>query len=136
MLFAVMLLLELAAARTLLSADRETVYLNHQPIRVACSFKQHFGVPCPACGMSRSLVLTLHGDASTAAELNPGGPLAILTTLYFAAAMLWLALRRKLRPDADFGKTTKAIQWSTAALGIVLMLAVCLHWIRELATIQ
>jgi hypothetical protein len=132
-LFAAMLLLELAVAHVLLTADRETVFFEGKPIHVACSFKEHFGVPCPACGISRSLVLTLHGDVTTASQLNPGGPLAVLTTLYFAAAMLWLALRRRLRPGADLAGTTKAIQWSTAILGIALMAAVCVHWIRVLS---
>jgi Protein of unknown function (DUF2752) len=130
--FAAMLLLELAAAHVLLTADRDTVFFEGKPIHSACSFKQHFGVPCPACGISRSLVMTLHGDVATASVLNPGGPLAILTTLYFAAAMVWLALRRKLRPSADFARTTKVIQWSTALLGVALIAAVGVHWIYVL----
>jgi hypothetical protein len=125
-MFAAMLLFELAAAHVLLTADRDTVFFEGKPIHVACSFKQRFGVPCPACGMSRSVVMTLHGDVATASALNPGGPLAILTTLYFTGAMLWLALRRGTR-------TVTFIQWSTAALGMVLIAAVCVHWIRELA---
>ena len=64
--------------------------------------------------------------------MSPGGPLAILTMLYFAGAMLWPAVRRKLRPAADFDRTTKVIQWSTAAMGITLMVAVGIHWIRVL----
>jgi hypothetical protein len=130
--FAAMLLLELAAAHVLLTADRDTVFFEGRPIHAACSFKQHFGVPCPACGISRSLVMTLHGDVATASVLNPGGPLAILTMLYFAGAMLWLAVRRKLRPSADFERTTRVIQWSTALLGITLVVAVGVHWIRVL----
>ena len=130
---AAILLFQLAAAYALLTADRETVFFEGRPIRVACSFKQHFGVPCPACGISRSLVLTLHGDVASASELNPGGPLAVLTAVYFAVSMLWLALRRRSRPNEDLKRTTKAIQWSSATLGITLMGAVCVHWIRELA---
>jgi Protein of unknown function (DUF2752) len=129
-LFAAMLLVELAAAHVLLTADSETVFFEGRPIHAACSFKQRFGVPCPACGISRSLVMTLHGDVATASVLNPGGPLAIFTMLYFAGAMLWLAVRRKLRPAADFERTTKVIQWSTAAMGITLIVAVGIHWIR------
>lgn len=123
-MFAAMLLFELAAAHGLLTADRDTVFFNGKPIHVACSFKQHFGVPCPACGISRSVVLTLHGDVATASELNPGGPVGVLTVIYFSIAMLWLALRRSAR-------TVTVIQWSTAALGIALIGVVCVHWIER-----
>lgn len=127
-MFAAMLLVELAAAHVLLTADRETVFFEGKPIHVACSFKQHFGVPCPACGISRSVVLTLHGDVATASDLNPGGPVGVLAMLYFSAAMLWLALRRSAR-------TVTVIQWSTAFLGFTLIAVVCVHWIRAVAAV-
>ena len=43
-----------------------------------CAFKQRFGIPCPACGMTRAVVLTFARKAFTAAELNPGGPALVL----------------------------------------------------------
>jgi hypothetical protein len=123
---AAILLLQLAAVYALLTADHDTVYVDGRPIHVACSFKQHFGIPCPACGMSRSVVLTLHGDVGTASSLNPGGPLGVLLTLYFSAAMLWLGLRRSDR-------TVRVIQWSTACLGMVLIAVMCVHWVAAVS---
>lgn len=125
-LIAAILLLQLALAFVLLTADHDTVYVDGKPIRVACSFKQHFGIPCPACGISRSVVMTLHGDVATASDLNPGGPLGVLLMLYFSAAMLWLALRRSDR-------TIRVIQWSTASLGMVLIAAICVHWVMAVS---
>jgi len=125
-LVAMIVLLNLAVAYVLLTADRDTVFVEGQPMHMACSFKQHFHVPCPACGMSRAVVMTLHGDVSEASTMNPGGPLGVLTALYFSLAMFWLALRRGRR-------TVQLIQWSTAALGMLAMVAVFVHWIRAVA---
>ena len=129
---AAMLLGELAAARMLLSADRERVTIAGMPVDAACAFKQRFGVPCPACGMSRSFVLTLHGDLATALDLNPGGPMLVLGILYFSGAMLWLSFRQRLRSRPNLSRTVRRIQWSTAAVGVSLMAVVCVHWIRVL----
>jgi hypothetical protein len=123
LLLAAILLAELIAARMLLSADRERVSLAGTPIVASCSFKQRFGIPCPACGMSRSFVLALHGDVATAMDLNPGGPILVFGIAYFIGAMLCLSLRRRV--------TTKPrIQWCTATLGMGLIAVVCVHWIR------
>ena len=125
-LIAAILLLDLGAARLLFSADREHVTFAGATFGAACAFRERFGVPCPACGMTRSVVLTLHGDVATAAELNPGGPVAVFGLLYFSGAMVWLALR-----GAE--PTKRRIQWSTATLGGILVAVVSAHWIRILA---
>jgi hypothetical protein len=131
-LLAVMLLGELAAARLLFDADREGVTVAGVPWRTACAFKERFGIPCPACGMTRSVVLSLHGDVSTAAELNPGGPVIVFGLLYFSAAMIFLAFRQRARPPAQLGGAKRFIQWSTAAVGMMLISVVCVHWTSEL----
>jgi len=131
-LLAVMLLGELAAARIFLDADREGVTVAGVPWRTACAFKQRFGIPCPACGMTRSVVLTLHGDISTAVELNPGGPVIVFGLLYFSAAMIVLALRQSVRPSREPAVAKRFIQWSTAAVGFALISIVCVHWTSEL----
>lgn len=130
-LLAAVLLLELGAARLLFTADRERVTFAGTPFGSACYFKQHFGVPCPACGMTRSLVLTLHGDIAVAAELNPGGPVLVFGILYFSGAMLWLSLRQRALSTRDLAKAKRRIQWTTAIASAGLMAVVCAHWLRE-----
>lgn len=127
-----MLLTELAAARLLLDADREGVTVAGVPWRNACAFKQRFGIPCPGCGMTRSVILTLHADVSTAVELNPGGPVIVFGLLYFSAAMIVLAVRQNVRPSREPVAAKRFIQWSTAVVGIVLISIVCVHWTSEL----
>lgn len=52
-----------------------------------CPFRNLTGLPCPGCGMTRSLVCCGHGLWAEAARYHPLGPLA------FAALVLWTAAR-------------------------------------------
>ena len=38
---------------------------------IVCPFKRLTGVPCPACGTTRTLEALLHGDLTHAMTLNP-----------------------------------------------------------------
>jgi hypothetical protein len=90
------LLVELAAARLLFTADAASVYFLGHPIRLECSFKRAFGVPCPACGATRAFVLALHGSIGNAWSMNPIGPLAVIGMLAAGAALLAVATRPML----------------------------------------
>jgi len=130
---AAVILMDLTAARLALSADRDHVYLlGKTEIGAVCLFKQRFGLPCPTCGMTRSVVLTLHGKAGTAWQLNPGGPIAVLTTLYLSGAMLAMAFFQRAGRDSAAGKTRRRIRFSTVTLGVALAAAVLFHWASEL----
>jgi len=48
-----------------------------------CTFKGLFGIPCPTCGSTRSVVHLAHGDLFAALAMNP------LITLCFIAAVLF-----------------------------------------------
>lgn len=45
-------------------------------------FKGIFGIPCPACGGTRAIILLAKGDAAGCMELNPSAPLLLLCLLY------------------------------------------------------
>ncbi len=53
-------------------------------IAPACAFKALFGLPCPTCGSTRSLVYLSRTDFSSAFLMNP------LIALCAAGAVLWL----------------------------------------------
>lgn len=129
------ILVELTAAGMALSADREHVYVfGKVQTGAMCLFKQRFGISCPTCGMTRSVVLTLHGEAGTAWQLNPGGPIAVLTTLYLSGAMLALAFFQRTGRDSAAGTARRRIRLSTLMLGVALAAAVVFHWVSELLT--
>jgi hypothetical protein len=135
LIFAV-LAIELAAAAWLMAADREGVTVAGIPWDMKCAFKERFGVPCPACGMTRRVVLTLHGQVTTAAQLNPGGPMLVFGAAGFSAMMLWLGLREWLRPGDDFARMKQYIRWGTATVGMGLIAVVGMHWIRVLVLLH
>ena len=81
-----------AGARLMLRADDAYVYVLGHPIRWACALKTRTGLPCPTCGMTRSLVLSLHGEWARAWRLMPAGPVALAGLLSLGAALLALAV--------------------------------------------
>jgi hypothetical protein len=84
-------LADLAVGRTLLRADETRVYLAGRALDVQCAFRSATGLPCPTCGVTRSVVMSLHGEFARAWSMAPAGPVAVLGLLAFAPAMLALA---------------------------------------------
>ena len=54
-----------------------------------CVFKLMSGMPCPGCGLTRSVVLAMHGDLSGSLYFHPLGLLFVVGALIFAAADLY-----------------------------------------------
>ncbi|MCW5978899.1 MAG: DUF2752 domain-containing protein [Bryobacteraceae bacterium] len=94
------MLLSGAIGRALLTADDAAVYLAGRPIGWPCSMRAQFGLPCPTCGLSRSVVLSLHGEFAAAWGLTPAGPLFVAALAGIGVALLalacaeWLGFRR------------------------------------------
>lgn len=82
--------------------------------RSICTFRNLFDLPCPGCGVTRSLRATAHGDLASALDFNPFGP------LFFGAAVLLLLspLWQRLHPDWD----VKLISSRWARVGAVALL--------------
>ena len=59
-----------------------------------CPFKNVTGIPCPGCGLTRSVVLFAHGDWSHSIAFHPLGPIIYLCFwLVLIMGVFWL--RRK-----------------------------------------
>jgi hypothetical protein len=56
-----------------------------------CPFKVMTGLPCPGCGMTRSVVTLLHGDLRTSLYFHPLGVVmvAICAALVVADGWIW-----------------------------------------------
>ena len=64
-----------------------------------CGLRTFFGRPCPACGITTSIVQTLHGHPWLALQTQPFGPLFVsLVLLLWVAALRSLASGEDLRP--------------------------------------
>lgn len=63
-----------------------------------CLFKTLTGIPCPGCGITRSILALLGGDAASSFRLNPAGPVVVM----FFAVLLVVALvdlRSRVAPE-------------------------------------
>src|SRR5580658_2275165 len=85
------ILADALAARCLLRADEEHVFVLGQPIAWVCALRAHFGLPCPTCGLTRSVVMSLHGEFARAWRMAPAGPVVVVGMIAFAFALLALA---------------------------------------------
>lgn len=63
-----------------------------------CPFLHVVGLPCPGCGLSRAVVVLLHGDWRSSLELHAFAPFIVLALTLIAAATIlphrqrnWLA---------------------------------------------
>jgi hypothetical protein len=84
--------LDAAALRLLFRADADAVYLLGRKIAWVCSMRSRFGLPCPTCGLTRGVVLSLQGDWGRAWQVAPGGPVAVAGLLALATALLAVAM--------------------------------------------
>ena len=57
-----------------------TTMLLYDIVGISCPIRNLFGVPCPSCGMTRSLVALINFDFSLSLFYNP---MTILTILLF-----------------------------------------------------
>jgi hypothetical protein len=85
------ILADALAARCLLRADEDRVFVLGRPIAWVCALRSQFGLPCPTCGLTRSVVMSLHGDFARAWRMAPVGPVAVFGVMAFALTMLLLA---------------------------------------------
>ena len=88
----IVLLLGLVMLRVATWADANQVWLFGRQLHWGCWFKEHYGFPCPTCGMTRSVILTLHGDFHNAFLLNAAGPLLIAGLILVTIILLRLPL--------------------------------------------
>src|SRR5580704_15703043 len=86
------ILADALAARFSLRADQEHVFVLGRPIEWVCALRSRLGLPCPTCGLTRSVVMSLHGEFGAAWRMAPVGPVALFGMIAFALAMLVLAL--------------------------------------------
>jgi len=88
----IFLFLGLILLRVAAWADASQVWLFGRQLNWGCWFKEHYGFPCPTCGMTRSVILTMHGDFNNAFLLNPAGPFLIAGLLLVALIALRLPM--------------------------------------------
>ena len=90
------------------------------------SFRNLTGIPCPGCGLTRSMVAAAHGDINAGFHYNRLGPLVLAyVLLQLMYRVVWLAIPSSPRLIARFGGYLNR--------GIVILCALFLiNWIPTL----
>jgi len=102
---------QLGLLRAVLGADDARAYFLGRPVELACALRTRVGVPCPMCGVTRAVALTLHGELDRAFSLFPAAPVAIGGLLVLAAGLIAVSFagsrvhvaalaERRIRPAA------------------------------------
>ncbi len=127
-----LMLLQLGLVALLLRANHSQVFLLGQPIGSECAFHHLTGLACPTCGMTRSVILTLHGHLREAARVNPAGPVWVSAVAMAAIALFWIAWRRHTVSTSVASNDKRRIVTVVATLGALLLAVLFWHWIRVL----
>ncbi len=101
-------LADLAVARLLLRADESLVYVAGRAVNFPCAFRASTGLPCPTCGMTRSVAMSLHGEFARAWKMAPAGPVAVFGLTALGIAMLALAF---LQASGGPERTRSVTRW-------------------------
>ena len=101
------------AGRWMLRADEEHVFVLGRPIEWMCALRSRFGLPCPTCGLTRSVVMSLHGEFARAWQVAPVGPVAVIGLLAFAISMVVLAWLQWMPQRVP--RWADAVKWEAGA---------------------
>jgi Protein of unknown function (DUF2752) len=123
---AALMLAQVVAAGVLLRASEHGVWFLGHPLAGVCLFRQWTGLPCPTCGMTRSIVLTLNGQLGAALRLNLAGPVWVLAVVTVGLALLWLAWR-------ESAAARRRVRLLALAQGAVFGVMLATNWICALA---
>jgi hypothetical protein len=127
-----LLLLQLFVLRLVASATSDSVTFAGRTLDWGCWLREHFGVACPFCGLTRGTLLTLQGQLAPALQLNPAGPLLVVGLCALALALISLSLCARLQGD---NLTQRAQRWlrggalTYAGLFVVVLFG---HWLAAL----
>jgi hypothetical protein len=93
-----------------------------------CLLRNTTGMPCPGCGLTRSVVHAVHGDWKGSFQYHRMGPIIvgflILQMLYRLAWMLLARFR------AHINRVGRILDWALIPLMVLLMI----NWIPTLVT--
>lgn len=91
-----------------------------------CLFQRVLGIPCPGCGISRSLLAAARFHFSAAWNSNPAGIAIWFFLLFQVAARTFITFRKDL---------TVGIQSVCAGFGNVLIVSLWFVWFWRLALV-
>jgi len=88
-----------------------------------CLFNKLFGIPCPGCGITRSLLAFFVGDFGRAWLQNPTGPI-FAASLVAQVPLRFLALRGKL--------CSRRVFYSSRVMATGILIILIVNWISQI----
>ena len=129
------LLAQLFALRVIASADADSITFAGRALHWGCWFRQHFGVPCPLCGMTRSTLAALHGQLNLAWSLNWAGPVFVAGLLLLALALLGVMLCAQTSWAREFAaQLQRGLRFGGTIYAGLFVVVLVAHWLFALLT--
>ncbi|WP_338429997.1 DUF2752 domain-containing protein [Synechococcus elongatus] len=93
------------------------------PLQWTCPLLALTGLPCPTCGMTRSLAATGRGDWATAVQFHAFGPPLLIASL--AAGLIWAA---------ELWRGRSLLPWRSLIrkIGLPLLVGLLIYYITRL----
>lgn len=129
-----LILASLASLRLVATATTQRVFVYGRELTWTCLFRRTFGLPCPICGMTRGVLLTLHGQITDALRVNPAAPALTLGVALFACALIFVALYQRAHSPLVVGRLHARLRLAARAYAGLLFAIVSVHWLVELLT--
>jgi len=89
-----------------------------------CLVQRLFGIPCPGCGISHSVLAFLGGDVGGALTLNPVGPV-LLVALAIQVPLRGLALRS--------ARWSRCVLSTSRVMTVGVLIILVGNWLRGIA---
>lgn len=102
-------------------------HIHQHETLTLCLFKNVTGIPCPACGTTRSILLLLNGNFMDAFTLNPFGVLAAVLLVIIPGWIAWDILKKKSSLLFMYRLTEQKIQ-TKKALYLPMIGLTLLNW--------
>ena len=129
-----LVLLQLVVLRVLASVGDGRMFVAGREFGWECEFKRLLGFPCPTCGLTRSVIHTLHGRFGEAWQLNPAGLFLVFGLVLFGLALVFLALYRRGHTPAAGGALHRRIRIAGKAYAHFVLAVLFAHWMAQIAT--
>jgi hypothetical protein len=126
-----LILASLASLRLTTTATTERVFVFGRELTWSCLFQRAFGVPCPLCGMTRGVLLTLQGQVLDALRVNPAAAALTLGVVLFAIALIFIALYQRAHAPLAVGRLHARVRLAARAYAGLLLLILFAHWLAE-----
>jgi len=128
-----LVLLLLGLLRALASVRDGRVSVAGRELEWECWFKHLFDFPCPNCGLTRSVLLTLHGQLGAAWQMNPAGLLLVSGLVLLGLALIFLTFHRQRHTPHASGAVHRRIRIYTKVYAHLLIAVLFAHWFLKLA---